>query len=139
MGEIRPINREIVDQVGRTHRYKLDEIRRRTNDINDQLGTAEESHTISAGAITITGTQQIRFVTVDGTGASTDLTTITGGNVGEIAVLQSANNSRDIVCKHGAGLVLGVDFTLNNVADKLTIICTETSIWHGIARQSAGS
>lgn len=139
MGEVSPFSRVMVDQLGRPTRYKLDKMRRESNAINDELGTSEESHTISAGAITVTGNQQVRFITVDGTMASTDLTTISGGNAGEIVVLQSADNSRDIVCKHGASLVLGVDFTLNNVSDKLTVICISTGVWHGIARHSSGS
>jgi len=117
---------------------KIEEIRKRYNTLNDEYGTTETSATISGGIITVTGTQQIRFVTVDGTGASTDLDSISGGNAGEIVILQSADNARDIVCKDGASLRMGIDFTLNNVKDKATFVCISSGVFDPLSLRSSG-
>jgi len=80
----------------------------------------------------------ITTVTVDteSSAATDDLTSITGGVAGDIIILQCASNSRSVVCKSGTSLVLQADFTLSSTADKLTLICYSTSVWHELNRAS---
>jgi hypothetical protein len=89
------------------------------------LGTQTEL-TIAAGAITVTRS----YHTVDTTGdvASSDLETINGGIDGMILVLQANNSARTVVVKNNVGNILcGADFSLDNVADTITLLYDGTN------------
>ena len=97
--------------------------------------------TINGGVITIAGAVNWRFHSIDTEGdvASDELDTINGGNAGEILLLQAENDARTVICKEGASLKLQFDFSLNNVEDKLMLMCISSGVWHEISRASNGS
>lgn len=96
--------------------------------------------TISSDAITVTGSNKWRFHSIDTEGdlASDDLYVVNGGNPGEIVLLQAENDTRTIVCKDFASLKLQSDFSLDNVEDKIMLICISSGVWHEISRASNG-
>ena len=96
--------------------------------------------TISAGAVTVSGVQKFRFHNIDteGDAASDDLDTVSGGNAGELLLLQAEDSTRTVVCKDGTSLKLQADFSLNNTEDKLLLICISSGVWHEISRSSNG-
>lgn len=96
---------------------------------------------ISGGEITVSGDNKWRFHSIDtqNDDASDDLDTINGGNTGEKLILQAANGARTVVCKDGTSLKLQADFSLNNVEDKLELLCISSGIWHEMTRASNGS
>lgn len=96
---------------------------------------------IASGEITVTGTNYFRHHTVDteGDAASDDLDTISGGNPGEILLIRPENGDRDIVCKNGASLIMGSDFTFNNIADSMLLLCVSADVWYPLTKYNAGS
>ena len=93
---------------------------------------------IDAGIIAVTGSSKWRFHSIDteGDAASDNLTTINGGNAGEILILQAINDARTIVCQIGTSLKLSYEFSLNNIEDKLVLVCVSSGIWHELTRSS---
>lgn len=96
---------------------------------------------ISGGAITVSGTNYFRHHSIDteGAAATDDLTTINGGHAGELLLIQPLNDARTVVVKNGTDIVLGIDFTMNNTADKMLLKCKNTGVWEQISRSSGGS
>jgi hypothetical protein len=88
------------------------------------------------GAITFGDELAFRICTVDtlGSAATDNLESIIGGNVGELVILQNANNQREVVCKKGSSLDLQADFSLNNTKSKLFLVCTASGVFHEISR-----
>jgi len=79
------------------------------------FGTPTEL-TIAVGAITITGSYHT--VDTEGDGATDDLDTINGGVIGDLLILQAANDARSIVIKDGTGnIFMPADMTLDNTED----------------------
>jgi len=73
--------------------------------------------TIATGEITIVGTYHSVDTASDA--ASDDLDTINGGFSGAVLYLQTANDARDVVLKHGTGNIVtasGSDVTLTNTS-----------------------
>ncbi|TES88920.1 MAG: hypothetical protein E3J94_07095 [Desulfobacteraceae bacterium] len=101
------------------------------------LTTEIVDKTISSGVITLTGSQKIRFITVDSesAAASDDLNTISGGNVGEIAILQAEDNARTVVVKDGTNIKLMGDCSLGDTEKKIALLCVSSGVYHEIARQ----
>ena len=77
----------------------------------------------SGGAITVIDSYHRVDTYLD---ASTDnLDTINGGVIGQLLILRTENNARDVTIRDEVGnikLVGGVDFTLDNMYDKITFI-----------------
>lgn len=95
------------------------------------LGTGSEV-TISGGAITVT--ESFHWVDTEANAAADDLDTINGGNVGDILVLQTVVNTRDVTFKDGTGnLQLAGDFIATTPQDKLTLI-RSVSAWSELSR-----
>jgi len=70
--------------------------------------------TIASGVVTLTG--NYHKVETEGAGASDDLTTINGGATGQVLLLQSVADARNVVIKHGTGNIYCVgakDITLD--------------------------
>lgn len=119
-----------------------DFFRNLVNEIGYSTGFGSPSVlTLSAGTVTISGVVNWRFHSIDteGDAASDDLTTISGGNTGEVLILQAVNDDRTVVCKDGTSLKLSYDFSLNNTEDKLMLLCIAAGIWHELSRSSNGS
>lgn len=96
--------------------------------INLGIGSAL---TVSGGVIT--PTRSYHKIDTEGAAATDDLDTITPGSTGDILVLGSATSTRDVTVKHATGNIFcGSDRTLNNVSDRITLIC-DGSNWHMIS------
>lgn len=95
-----------------------------------RLGTA--SATISSGAFTATAS----FMTIDtqAAAASDDLDTISGGTVGDIIIISTANAARDVVIKHLTGNIFCyTDKTLGSTNDLWVGIYAANGVWRQIA------
>lgn len=75
--------------------------------------------TIASGAITATRTNMI--VDTEGSAASDDLDTISGGADGDLVRLRTASSSRDVTVKHATG-----NIRLNGAADKALTSVSDT-------------
>jgi len=97
--------------------------------------------TIAAGEITVTGSQKWRFHNIDTEGgiASDNLDKINGGNEGEVILIQAKNSARTVVMKDGVDLKLQADFSLNNIEDKIILVCAAVDRWHEITRANNGA
>ena len=97
--------------------------------------------TIASGAITVSDSSKFRFHSVDteSDAATDDLDTVSGGNAGEILILQAENAARDVVCKDGASLKLEGDFTLDHTEDKIILLCISSGVWHELTRSNNGA
>ena len=111
---------------------------------SEDVGIGEPTElTISAGAVTISKTARMIWHTIDteGDAATDDLDTINGGSPGQFLLIQAADSGRTVVCKNGAALPLQrqSDFTMNNVADSLFLVCLAAGVWKECGgRVSAG-
>ena len=99
-------------------------------------GAARESRTISAGAITITGNTSYIAVANEGSASSDDLTTINGGQTGDIIVLTSFSSSQDVTVKDGTNIRLSGDMVLDNIEDTLMLLKSSSGFWQEIARSN---
>jgi hypothetical protein len=92
--------------------------------------------TVSGGVVVVSGSYKFRShnILTEGGASTDDLTTVTGGDVGDLLILQAANAGQEVVCKTGASLVLQDDFSLDTVNDKLLLICASANVWHEISR-----
>jgi len=90
--------------------------------------------TISSGAITVT--DSVHRVDTEASAASDDLDTINGGEDGQILLLRSTANSRDVTCKDtGGNLKLAGDFTLSRIEDMIMLQYSDSiSGWVEISR-----
>lgn len=97
--------------------------------------------TISSGSITVSGSAKFRFHSVDteSDAVTDDLETIAGGAAGDMLILQAVSNDRTVVCKEGTSLKLQYEFTLNNIEDKITLLCISSGVWHELSRAGNGS
>jgi hypothetical protein len=99
--------------------------------------TSEGSHTISGGDISITTSGSRVLVDTEGGAASDNLTSITGGTVGQIIVLRTVSSARDVTVVDGGTLYLaGSNFVLANVYCVLTMMCITPDSWIEISRSS---
>lgn len=110
-----------------------------TGGVSGGFGSPTEL-TISSGSVTVSGSNAWRFHSIDteGDAASDNLETITGGNAGEVIIIQAENNTRTVVCKEGTSLKLQFEFSLNNLEDKLILICVSSGVWHELTRANNG-
>ncbi len=100
------------------------------------------SETISAGVLTLYGGSSIPVET-EGSAASDDVVTISGGNyaTGDIVIFRAASNSRVPTFKNGTGNIFlaGSDFALNSIRDRLTLSYdSAVNEWHEVGRSNNG-
>lgn len=102
---------------------------------------APTEKTISSGIIAVTGSTWFRFHTVDteSDAATDDLTTISGGAAGEVILLKAESGDRTIVLKNSATLILGVDFSMDNIGDTILLVCISSGVWYQLSRFNAGT
>ena len=97
------------------------------------FGTATEL-TIAAGVITVT--QSYHTVDTESDAPADDLDTINGGTEGDIIILRSTVNARDIIIRDGTGNINMLnDFTLANVNDKIMLIFNGSN-WNPLSRST---
>lgn len=106
----------------------------------DTLVSSPVETTISSGSITVTGSDAAKitymFVDTEGGAATDNLTRIYGGTENELLLIRSTSNSRAVTIINSAYIVIGADFTLNNTADTMLLVCKETDYWLQVARSS---
>jgi hypothetical protein len=76
--------------------------------------------TIATGVVTLTNNSSSYVLDTEGAAATDDLNTISGGQDGQIIILNSANAARNVVAKHNAGNIYnpnGFDITLDLTTD----------------------
>lgn len=107
------------------------------NDSFLSFGTPE-SVTIASGAITVT--KSFVLVDTEGGASTDDLTTINGGNQGDILILMAADTSHDVVLKDGSGTAgainLSGDFTMDSDRDVVILIKAVDDEWYLISESS---
>ena len=89
--------------------------------------------TISGGVITVT--ESFHRIDTEGGAATDNLDTINGGSPGDLLILASFSNARDPTLKDATGnLNLAGDFTLNTLADTITLLKFSNGWWYEISR-----
>jgi hypothetical protein len=103
-------------------------------DGNPSIGDGSEL-TIATGSIT--PTTGFHTVDTEADAATDDLTTIAGGTTGQILVLKSVVDTRNVVVKDGTNIALSAstDFTLENADDSITLLYTGTK-WIELSRST---
>jgi len=97
--------------------------------------------TIATGVVTLTNNSSSYIVDTEGSTSTDDLTTINGGQDGQIVIIQSANNNRDITLKTGVGNIInpsGLDTTLGNINDNV-VLRYSSSNWVVVSFNFSGS
>ena len=95
----------------------------------------------AAGALTITSdavtaTKSYHTVDTEGGAATDNLATINGGTAGDILILRTANNARDVTVKDGTGnIALASDFLMDTIQDTITLLYNGTT-WLEICRSN---
>lgn len=85
---------------------------------------------------TITITRSYHFVDTEGGAATDNLSTINGGETGNILILRTTNSARDVTLKDGTGnLLLAGDCVLDNIQDTVTLFCVGAS-WVELSRSN---
>lgn len=87
--------------------------------------------------ITITGKGFIFHTLEAEEGKEDELIKINGGTIGDLLVLQPAPNHK-IAVKKGSSIRMTADFSFDNEADKLLLICNAENVWHELSRASNG-
>ena len=97
------------------------------------FGTPSEL-TIAAGAVTVTAKYHV--IDTESDAASDDLDTVSGGNVGDLLILQAADAARTVVVKNATGNLnlAGSDFSLTHTADNIVLIRRTAGAWSEISR-----
>lgn len=93
--------------------------------------------TLNAGGIAILNGAGYYQVNTFGDAVTDDLIQITGLSVGEVVVLEAADDTHTVVIKDNANLNLtGIDFSLNTVKDKMKLLCTAVGVCDELSRSS---
>ena len=94
--------------------------------------------TIVGGKVTVTGVDTFRFHNIDteAAAASDALTNVSGGNTGDLLMLQAKNSSRTVVLTNGTSLRMNNNFNLDSVRDKALYICISDGVWDHVSRRS---
>lgn len=91
--------------------------------------------TISAASITVTKSFH-KVDTPSAPGTTTNLTTINGGQQGDILVLMAANDAKTISCRDNTGnLRLAGNFNLDSAVDTITLMY-DGAVWVELCRSN---
>ena len=102
--------------------------------VNGSVRIERADATIATGAVTYSNSY-MRLDT-ESAAASDDLDTVSGGNVGDMLIIQSTANARNVVLKDGTGnlaLQGNIDFTLDDTSDKIILVKNSTN-WEEVSR-----
>lgn len=110
-------------------------------EINGALATTRTDLTISAGAVTATGSYH--RIDTEASAATDDLATINGAfATGHRLVITPVDSTRTIVVKDGTGNIIlnnvSGDFTMDNVADTMELIWAGSN-WLELSRSNNGA
>jgi hypothetical protein len=100
--------------------------------------TRQIARTIASGAIGVSNWTQVVVIETEGGAATDDLDTITGGVDGQMLVLRTTSNARDVIVKHNVGnikLVGSADFTITTrVSSMVLVFRAGDDAWSEISR-----
>jgi hypothetical protein len=108
--------------------------------VHNKLNTRRNETTISSGAIAYTGAYMV--VDTEGAAASDDLDTISGGSAGDVVIIRSANDVRNVVLKHSTAgannlnLTNARDITLGVARDKVVLIRNSNGFWEEVTHST---
>lgn len=107
------------------------------------LSGSSTALTIATGAITLTNNSSSYVIDTEGAAATDDLDTISGGQDGQIIILNSANAARNVVIKHNTGNIFNpnaFDITLDLTTDLVVLRYNSTAVkWIVISVSAFGS
>ena len=118
----------------------VDNLKSNNLTINNKLNTQPNTATISSGAITYTGAYMV--VDTEGAAATDDLDTISGGVAGDVVIIRSTNDARNVVLKHNTAgannlnLTNGRDITLGVARDKVVLIRNSNGFWEEVTHST---
>ena len=99
--------------------------------------------TIATGAITLTNNSSSYVIDTEGAAATDDLDTISGGQDGQVIILNSANAARNVVVKHNTGNIYNpnaFDITLDLTTDLVVLRYNSTAVkWIIVSVSAFGS
>lgn len=107
--------------------------------VRDNIGAGEVSytHTISSDAITVSATDALVVIDTEGAASTDDLSTISGGRVGQIIVLRTSSVSRDVTVKDTVGNIrLAGDCLLDTTSDTITLQFDQSLGWVELCRSN---
>ena len=97
------------------------------------LATGGDLTLDASGAIAVTASRH--RVDTYSAAASDDLESITGGSVGDLLLLTSVDNGRDVTVKdNGTGFYLAGDFVMSTNVDYILLIKASATVWVEISR-----
>ena len=100
------------------------------------LGTPTEL-TIDTGVVT--ATKSYHTIDTESDAGGDDLDTISGGTDGDVLILRTVDDGRDVVLRDGTGnLILagGADFTLDKTHDLITLVSIGGTSWVELSRSN---
>lgn len=91
------------------------------------------------GEITVPGIDKMRYHTVDtfGDAGSDALVKINGGSVGDLLLIEPANDARTVIVTAGTDIYSAPNFSMNGQQDKMLLVCWATDEWHELTRKSS--
>lgn len=101
------------------------------------LNLTTQSATIASGSVAAVGSNMT--LDTEGGAASDDLDTITGGNSGDMLIIRTTADARDIVVKHSTGNIKlngAADLTLASIYSTLTLQRLSAGWWVEIGRSA---
>lgn len=102
------------------------------------FGSAVEL-TISGGAVIGDPSYKNLLIDTEAGAASDDLDSIGGYNDGNMVMIRPANDTRTVVVKNGANLILqGVDFTMDADDDAMLLLNIGSNKWIELSRADNG-
>lgn len=107
------------------------------------LSGSSTALTIASGIVTLINNSSSYVLDTEGAAATDDLDTISGGQDGQIIILNSANAARNVVVKHNTGNIYnpnGFDITLDLTTDFVVLRYNATSTdWVVVSVSAFGS
>lgn len=103
--------------------------------VNDMNMGSATTVTIASGVATITGAGYYAIDT-EGAAATDQLGSISGGAIGDLIVIRSANNARDTTVAHSTSIRLngGTNFVLSTVYKTMMLLKNTSTTWLEISR-----
>ena len=119
------------DEVHQNDQDLIDKI----EDLARRTALGPQDLTISFGEINID--RHYHRVDTQNQDPTDNLSSINGGKVGDMIVLQTLDSSRDVTVKDLSGnLDLAGDFVMNDTADKIMLIRVSVTSWHEVSRSA---
>ncbi len=103
------------------------------------LGGRSPDLVIASGVVTMI--DSYNNVDTEGAASSDDITSILGGEGGDVIIIQTTNAARDVILKDASGNMFlqgSSDFTHDTAGDKSMLMFRNTA-WHSMGHSNIGS